>query len=181
MSRLAKNPVSVPDGVTVEVAGQDVKAKGPKGELSYVVHNDVGVTLEDGESGKVVKLEMRSKKPESRALWGTNWSRVQNIITGVNEGFSRELEIQGVGYRANVQGKDLVLSLGFSHEVRYAIPEEISIEVDKQTAIKVSGIDKQRVGQVAAEIRNYRPPEPYKGKGVRYVDEYVLRKEGKKK
>lgn len=181
MSRLAKNPVSVPDGVTVEVAGQDVKAKGPKGELSYRVHNDVGVALEDGESGKVVKLEMRNKKPETRALWGTNWSRVRNIVSGVHEGFTRELEIQGVGYRANVQGKDLVLSLGFSHEVRYAIPEGISIEVDKQTAIRITGIDKQRVGQVAAEIRSYRPPEPYKGKGVRYTDEYVLRKEGKKK
>jgi len=181
MSRLARNPVEVPSGVTVEVNGQDVKAKGPKGELNYSVHCDVTVALQDGENGKVIKVDPKKKTQEILAQWGTSWAQLRNLLKGVNDGFVKELEIVGVGYRANVQGKDLVLSLGFSHEVRYAIPEGISVTVDQNTQVKVEGIDKQRVGQVAAEIRSYRPPEPYKGKGVRYKDEYILRKEGKKK
>lgn len=181
MSRLARNPVEIPSGVTIEVNGQDVKAKGPKGEMSYRVNDKISVALEDVEGGKGVRLAKVSKDRQAHALWGTNWSQIKNLITGVNEGFIKELEIVGVGYRANLQGQDLVLSLGFSHEVRYTIPEGIQVEVEKQTSLTVKGNDKQRVGQVAAEIRSYRPPEPYKGKGVRYKDEYILRKEGKKK
>ncbi len=182
MSRLARNPVAIPDGVTVEVSGQDVKAKGPKGELSLRIHDDIAVAMEDGDEGaKQVRLTKRSENRQARMLWGTSWSNVRNIVTGVKDGYKRNLEIQGVGYRANMQGKKLVLQLGFSHDVEYDVPEGIAIEVEKQTAISVSGIDKQKVGQVAAEIRSFRPPEPYKGKGVRYADEYVFRKEGKKK
>ena len=182
MSRLARNPVTIPDGVTIEVSGQDVKAKGPKGELSLQIHDDIAVALEDGEDGaKQVRVTKRSESRQTRMLWGTSWSNIRNIITGVKDGYKRDLEIQGVGYRANMQGKTLVLQLGFSHDVNYAVPEGIDVQVEKQTAISISGIDKQKVGQVAAEIRSFRPPEPYKGKGVRYADEYVFRKEGKKK
>lgn len=181
MSKIARNPVPVPNGVTVEVNGQDVKTKGPKGELSVTAHDEVSVSLEDGEAGKVIVVSPRNEGRLARALWGTTWALVRNNLQGVNEGYTKLLEIQGVGYRANVQGNNLVLQLGFSHDVQYPIPEGIQIAVEKQTAISVSGIDKQRVGQVAAEIRAYRPPEPYKGKGIRYKDEYVLRKEGKKK
>ena len=181
MSRLAKNPVVIPDGVTVEVNGQDVKTKGPKGELTLVVHNEVSVKLEDGENGKQVVVAPRSKSREARALWGTMWSLISNKVTGVSEGFTKNLEIQGVGYRANVQGKDLVMQLGYSHDVIYPIPEGVEISVDKQTLITITGIDKQLVGAVAATIKSFRPPEPYKGKGVRYQGQYVLRKEGKKK
>jgi len=182
MSRLARNPISVPEGVTIEIAGQDVKAKGSKGELTYTAHNDIAVALTDAEEGgKVVKVEFVGKKADTKPLWGTTWSNIRNIIEGVSAGYTKELEINGVGYRANVQGKTLVLALGFSHEVRYDIPEGITVEVENQTLLKVSGIVKQQVGQVAAEIRSYRPPEPYKGKGVKYKDEYIFRKEGKKK
>ncbi|MCB9988364.1 MAG: 50S ribosomal protein L6 [Rhodospirillales bacterium] len=182
MSRLARNPVEIPDGVTVEVNGQDVKAKGPKGELSLRVHDEISVALEDGENGgKVVRLKKRSDNRQTRALWGTMWSQTRNILQGVKEGYTRKLEIQGVGYRANLQGKNLVLQLGFSHDVHYPVPEGITMEVDKQTAISITGIDKQKVGQVAAEVRSFRAPEPYKGKGIRYEGEYIFRKEGKKK
>lgn len=182
MSKIARNPVPVPDGVTVEVNGQTIKAKGQKGELSVSLHDDVTVALESGEGGKkVVKVQPRTKSREARTHWGTSWSLVRNTLKGVSQGFNRNLEILGVGYRANVQGKNLVLQLGYSHDVIYPIPEGIQIAVDKQTKISVSGIDKQRVGQVSAEIRSYRPPEPYKGKGVRYENEFILRKEGKKK
>lgn len=182
MSRLAKNPVMIPDGVTVEVSGQDVKAKGPKGELEYRVHDEVSVAIEDSEEGKKqVRVNPRSKSNSARALWGTNWARIRNIVTGVHEGYKRELEIKGVGYRANMQGTTLNLQLGLSHDVNYPIPQGVQVEVENQTQLTVSGIDKQLVGQVAANIKSYRPPEPYKGKGIRYKDEFILRKEGKKK
>jgi len=181
MSRLARNPVPVPSAVTVEVNGQDVKAKGPKGEMSYSVHPQVTVALLDGEEGKLLKVDPTKKSQDVLAQWGTSWAQLRNLMTGVNDGFVKELEIVGVGYRANVQGQDLVLSLGFSHEVRYPIPQGITITVEQNTQVKIEGIDKQVVGQVSAEIRGHRPPEPYKGKGVRYKDEYILRKEGKKK
>ncbi len=181
MSRLARNPIAIPDGVTVEVSGQDIKVKGPKGEMGLRVHDDVGVKLEDGESGKQVRVDPKSKSREARALWGTMWSLIRNRVVGVNDGFSRALEIQGVGYRANMQGANLVLQLGYSHDVHYAVPEGVKIEVDKQTRIVISGIDKELVGAVAAKIKSFRPPEPYKGKGIRYEDQFVLRKEGKKK
>jgi large subunit ribosomal protein L6 len=181
MSRIGKNPVPVPEGVTVEVNGQDVKAKGKLGELYLRIHDEVSVALEDGESGKVVRLAPKTDSRLSKNLWPTSRSLVRNIVEGVSNGYTKTLEISGVGYRANLQGKDLVLSLGYSHEVRYPVPEGITVEVDKQTIVKVSGIDKQKVGKVAADIVSWRPTEPYKGKGVRYQGQQVLRKEGKKK
>ena len=177
MSRIGKRPVAVPSGVTATVDGQSVSAKGPKGELSVVLNDEVIVEMTDDG----IKVDPRDKSKDARSKWGLSRTLVSNIITGVNEGYKRELEIQGVGYRAQVQGNYLQLALGFSHDVVYPIPEGIKIECPKPTEVVVSGIDKQRVGQVAAEIRRYRPPEPYKGKGVRYKDEYVFRKEGKKK
>lgn len=177
MSRIGKKPVPVPSGVTATIDGQTVSAKGPKGTLSVVLNDEVSVQMtEDG-----IKVDPRDKSKDARSKWGMSRTLVSNIITGVNEGYTKELEIQGVGYRAQVQGNKLQLALGFSHDVNYPIPEGIKIECPKPTEIVVSGIDKQRVGQVAAEIRRFRPPEPYKGKGVRYKDEYVFRKEGKKK
>lgn len=181
MSRLAKNPVAIPDAVNIAVEGQDVTAKGPKGELSFRVHDDVSVTLEDGETGKVVRVAPRSKKNEAQALWGTTWACIRNLVQGVNEGYTKNLEIHGVGYRANMQGQNLVLQLGLSHDVQYPVPEGIQIAVDGQTKISIAGIDKQKVGQVAAEIIAFRPPEPYKGKGIRHEGQQIIRKEGKKK
>lgn len=186
MSRIGKAPVIVPEGVEVSVEGQSVKAKGKLGELTLPIHNDVSVEAKDVKTGddkteKHVILAPKNDSQMARQVWPTMRTLVNNIIIGVSEGYSKTLEIKGVGYRANLQGQDLVLSLGFSHEVRHRVPEGIKVEMDGQTIVKISGIDKQRVGQVAAEIRAYRPPEPYKGKGVRYQDEYVLRKEGKKK
>lgn len=177
MSRIGKYPVPIPGGVTVDVKGQTVRAKGKLGELSFVVHDDVTVALEDGKVRLLPRLETR----QARMIWPTMRTRVNNLIRGVSEGYRQDLEITGVGYRANLQGKDLVLSLGYSHEVRYPVPEGIKIEVEKQTAIAISGIDKQKVGQVAAEIISYRPPEPYKGKGIKRKGQRILRKEGKKK
>lgn len=177
MSRIGKNPVAIPEGVTPTVEGQNVKVKGPKGELSFQVHDDVSVKLEDGQ----IVLEPRSNSQFARQIWPTCRTRVYNLVVGVTEGYEKKLEIKGVGYRANLQGSTLVLSLGYSHEVRYDVPEGVKVEVEKQTGLTVSGIDKQKVGQVAAEIREFRKPEPYKGKGIRYVDEYVMIKEGKKK
>jgi len=177
MSRIGKNPVSVPDGVDVQVAGQVVTAKGKLGEQSITVHQDVEVKFEDGE----ITVAPRSKSKTARNMWGTSRSLVSNLLTGVSEGFKYDLEINGVGYRAAVEGKNLKLQLGFSHDVMYPIPEGIEIQCEKPTSVSISGANKQRVGQVAAEIRGYRPPEPYKGKGVKYADEYILRKEGKKK
>lgn len=186
MSRIGKNPVAVPDDVEFSINGQDVKAKGKLGELVLRIHDEVVVVLEDvanddGKTQKLVKLSPRTNSRFAQQIWPTMRTLVDNIITGVSKGYTKKLEIKGVGYRANLQGRVLVLSLGFSHEVKYDIPEGIEIKLEKQTELEVIGIDKQRVGQVAAEIRSYRPPEPYKGKGVRYADEYVVRKEGKKK
>ncbi|MCK1386245.1 50S ribosomal protein L6 [Frankia sp. RB7] len=177
MSRVGKRPVAVPSGVTATVDGQTVKMKGPKGQLQFVVHSDVEVKLENGQ----VKVNPRVETNRARALYGTARAQVANLVEGVTKGFEKKLEITGVGYRAAMQGKNLQLALGYSHDVVYAIPEGITITVPKPTEITVTGSDIQRVGQVAAEIRSYRPPEPYKGKGVKYVGEFIFRKEGKKK
>ena len=178
MSRIGKKPVALPKGVTASVAGQTVKVKGPKGELSVTLVEEVAVKL-DPEHGIVVTPREGFERADQ--MWGLSRTLVNNLVHGVTEGFSEKLEIQGVGYRAAVQGKNLQLQLGFSHDVLYPIPEGISIVTEKPTMIAVSGIDKQLVGQVAAEIRSWRPPEPYKGKGVKYASETILRKEGKKK
>ncbi len=177
MSRVGKRPVAVPSGVTATVDGQTVKMKGPKGQLQFVVHSDVEVKLDNGQ----VKVNPRVETNRARALYGTARAQVANLVEGVTKGFEKKLEITGVGYRATLQGKNLQLALGYSHDVVYAIPEGITITVPKPTEITVTGSDIQRVGQVAAEIRSYRPPEPYKGKGVKYVGEFIFRKEGKKK
>jgi large subunit ribosomal protein L6 len=177
MSRIGKKPVQVPQGVTATVDGQTVIAKGPKGELRFVVNDDVLVKMEDG----AIKVDPRDMSKESRSKWGMSRTMVVNILSGVKNGFEKRLEINGVGYRAAMQGKNLQLALGFSHDVVYEVPEGITVATPKPTEIVVSGIDKQKVGQVAAEIRKYRGPEPYKGKGVKYADETIFRKEGKKK
>jgi large subunit ribosomal protein L6 len=177
MSRIGKHAVPVPSGVTVDVAGQVVSAKGPKGQLSLTVADELDATLADGK----ITVRMRADTRRARALWGMQRSLVNNLVNGVAKGFTSDLEISGVGFRANLQGKNLVLQLGFSHEIHYAIPADIDVKVDKQTQIKISGADRQLVGQVAADIRAFRPPEPYKGKGIKYAAEFVRRKEGKKK
>lgn len=177
MSRIGQNPVTVPDGVSVAISGQDVTAKGKLGELSAKIPDDIEIK----QDGNVITLAPRSKSIRARKMWGLSRSLINNLVLGTSEGFKKELEITGVGYRAQVQGKDLVLQLGFSHEVRYPIPTGLKIECPEQTKVVISGADKQLIGQAAAEIRKYRPPEPYKGKGVRYAGEYILRKEGKKK
>ena len=177
MSRIGKKPVTIPSGVTATVEGQTVKMNGPKGQLQFVVHDDVEVKFEKG----VVTVAPRAETNRARALYGTARARIANLVDGVTKGFEKKLEITGVGYRAAMQGKNLQLALGYSHDVVYPIPEGITIAVAKPTEITISGSDIQRVGQVAAEIRAYRPPEPYKGKGVRYANEFVFRKEGKKK
>ncbi|MBO6901725.1 MAG: 50S ribosomal protein L6 [Rhizobiaceae bacterium] len=177
MSRIGKKPVAVPDGVTATVDGQTVSAKGPKGELRFVVNDEVLVKLEDGK----IDVSPRDQSKVARSKWGMSRTQISNILSGVKDGFEKRLEINGVGYRAAMQGKNLQLALGFSHDVVYEVPEGITIQVPKPTEIVVSGIDKQQVGQVAAEIRKYRGPEPYKGKGVKYADERIVRKEGKKK
>jgi large subunit ribosomal protein L6 len=177
MSRVGKKPVAIPSGVTASVEGQTVKVKGPKGALSLVLHGDVAAKVEGSE----VKVDPRADTKRARAMWGTYRSLLANVMVGVTKGFERKLDITGVGYRASVQGKNLQVQLGYSHDIVYAIPEGITIAVPKPTEIVVSGIDGQKVGHVAAEIRAFRKPEPYKGKGVKYSDEYVFRKEGKKK
>ena len=177
MSRIGKKAVAVPTGVTANVEGQTVKVKGPKGELSVKLVPEVSAKLD--EHGITVTPDKNQER--AAQMWGLSRSLVNNLVVGVTTGFTQKLEIQGVGYRAAVQGKNLNLQLGFSHDVVYPIPAGISIVSEKPTMISVSGIDKQLVGQVAAEIRSWRPPEPYKGKGVRYEGEYVRRKEGKKK
>lgn len=177
MSRIGKKPVPVPAGVTATVDGQTVKAKGAKGELSYVVNEEVLVSLEDG----AVSVTPRDSSKDARSKWGMARTMISNIFVGVTDGFEKKLEINGVGYRAAMQGKNVQLSLGFSHEVVYEVPAGITVTVPKPTEIVISGIDKQVVGQVAAEIREYRQPEPYKGKGVKYAGEVIVRKEGKKK
>jgi len=177
MSRIGKEPVKVPSGVDVKIDGLLVTAKGKLGEESYRLTDDVIVTHEDG------KLTVVPARGGTRAssMWGTTRSQLQNLVMGVSEGFTYNLEIQGVGYRAAVQGRTLNLQLGFSHDVNYPIPDGISVTVDRNVAIEVKGANKAVIGQFCSEVRAFRPPEPYKGKGVRYRDEYVMRKEGKKK
>jgi large subunit ribosomal protein L6 len=177
MSRIGNKAVVVPTGVTANLEGQTVKVKGPKGAVQLVLSDDVIITMDKGS----FKIEPRGDGKRARSLWGTSRTLVSNLINGVTKGFEQKLEITGVGYRAAVQGKSLNLQLGFSHDVNFKIPEGIAIATPKPTEIVITGIDKQKVGQVAAEIRGYRPPEPYKGKGVKYAGEYIFRKEGKKK
>ncbi len=175
MSRIAKQPIEIPAGVEVKLDGQKVRAKGSKGEMELSVHPSVSVVQEDGS------LTVQTSKPDSVALAGTMRSLLRNLVVGVSQGFERKLELVGVGYRAQTKGKSLNLTLGFSHPVDYPIPEGITIDTPSQTEIVVKGFDKQKVGQVAAEIRAFRPPEPYKGKGVKYAGERIVRKEAKKK
>ncbi len=177
MSRIGSMPVAVPDGTDVQIAGQLVSAKGKLGELSVELPSDVEVSQDDGE----IVVKPRSTSKRARMAWGTSRALVNNLVTGVSEGFSKTLEITGVGYRAAVQGKNLNLQLGFSHDVNFPIPEGITINCEGQTTVVISGTDKQAVGQVAAEIRSFRKPEPYKAKGIKYEGEYIIRKEGKKK
>ena len=177
MSRIGKKPISVPTGVTASVEGQTVKVKGPKGAIQLALVDDVVVAMDKG----AITVNPRQMNKRGRAMWGTARTLVSNLVTGVSKGFEEKLEITGVGYRAAVQGKSLNLQLGFSHDVTFPIPEGITIATPKPTEIVISGMHKQVVGQVAAEIRGYRPPEPYKGKGVKYAGEYIFRKEGKKK
>jgi large subunit ribosomal protein L6 len=177
MSRVGKNPVPLPKGVTVDIAGQNLKAKGKLGELKLVVDNDIEAKIVDG----AVKLTPRSETKRALTMWGTTRSLVNNMVKGVDAGFTVNLEINGVGYRAAVQGKVLQLQLGYSHEIKYPIPDGITMKCEKPTAISINGADRQKVGQVAAEIRGMRPPEPYKGKGIKYDHEQIRRKEGKKK
>ncbi len=177
MSRIGKLPIAIPDGVSAALDGADLRVKGAKGELSMTFVDEVEVSCEDN----VIRINSRDDSKRSRSMWGMQRSLAQNLITGVTEGFTKNLELVGVGYRAAVQGKTLNLQLGYSHDINFPVPEGITIECERPTMIKVSGIDAQKVGQVAAEIRGYRKPEPYKGKGVKYVGEYIFRKEGKKK
>ncbi len=177
MSRVGKKPVPVPSGVTATVDGQTVKVKGAKGELSFLVPEEVTVAMENG----AVQVNPRDESKTARAKWGMSRAQVANLVDGVSKGFEKRLEISGVGYKAAVAGKVLKLSLGYSHDIDYPIPAGITITTPKPTELVVAGIDKQKVGQTAAEIRDFRPPEPYKGKGVKYADEFIFRKEGKKK
>jgi len=177
MSRVGKNPVAVPSGVTVSLAAGQIKAKGKLGELTLRISDDVDVKFEDN---KVWVKPLRETK-QARMMWGSTRNLVRSMMTGVSQGYSKSLEISGVGYRAAVQGKTLTLQLGYSHDVNFPIPSDIQIKCEKPTSILISGADKQRVGQVAAEIRAFRKPEPYKGKGIMYLGEKIVRKEGKKK
>ncbi len=177
MSRIGKKAVTVPGGVTATVNGQEVAVKGPKGELKHVLADAIMAKLDKGH----IEVAMREDTKDARAMWGMSRTMVANLVAGVTEGFTKKLDITGVGYRAAVQGSNLQLQLGYSHDVSYPIPKGIQVVCPKPTEIVVTGIDKQKVGQVAAEIRRFRPPEPYKGKGVRYSGEFILRKEGKKK
>jgi len=177
MSRIGKYPVAVPSGVDVQIAGQRLTTKGKLGQLSIDVANDVTATVEDGK----IWVRPNGDTKQARTLWGTTRSLVANMVTGVSTGFSVNLEINGVGYRAAVQGKILNLQLGYSHDIAFPIPDDVKIVCDKPTSIIVSGANKQRVGQIAAKIREFRKPEPYKGKGVKYATEIIRRKEGKKK
>jgi large subunit ribosomal protein L6 len=177
MSRVGKHPVAVPSGVEVQISGQTLSAKGSLGTLRLVVSNEVTAAIADG----AVTIAPKNETKHARAMWGTTRALVNNMVNGVSKGFSVTLEINGVGYRAAVQGKSLNLQLGYSHEIAYPIPSDVNIVCERPTLIRVSGADRQRVGQIAAEIRAYRPPEPYKGKGIKYSTETVRRKEGKKK
>jgi large subunit ribosomal protein L6 len=177
MSRIGKKPVPVPSGITANVEGQTVKIKGPKGALQVVLHDDILVKLDDGQ----IKVDPRFETKRARSQWGTSRTLIANLIAGVTKGFEQRLEINGVGYRASVQGKNLQIALGYSHDIVYPIPEGITIATPRPVEIVITGSDRQKVGQVAAEIRDYRPPEPYKGKGIKYAGERIFRKEGKKK
>jgi len=177
MTRVGKKPVAIPSGVTATVEGQIVRLKGPKGALAVALHGDVAAMVQGSE----VKVDTRAETKRARAMWGTYRSLLANAMTGVTKGFERRLEISGVGYRATLQGKNLQVQLGYSHDIVYPIPEGITIAVPRPTEVVVSGIDEQKVGHVAAVIRAFRKPEPYKGKGVKYANEYIFRKEGKKK
>jgi large subunit ribosomal protein L6 len=177
MSRVGNKPVPIPSGVTATVEGQTVKVKGPKGALQVVLHDDVSAKVESG----TLKIDPRSETNRARAMWGTYRALVARVVEGVTKGYERRLEITGVGYRAALQGKNLQLQLGYAHDIVYPIPEGITITLPKPTEVVVAGIDGQKVGHVAAEIRAFRKPEPYKGKGVKYANEYIFRKEGKKK
>ncbi len=177
MSRIGKRPVELPSGVEASVSGQTVSVKGPKGTREFTATDDVAIAVDGG----VVTVEPRGKSKRARQQWGMSRTMVQNLVTGVTDGFKKELEISGVGYRAQMQGNTLKLSLGLSHEVNFDVPEGVTVTTPKQTEIVVEGNDQQLVGQVAANIREWRKPEPYKGKGIKYKDEYIFRKEGKKK
>ena len=178
MSRIGKKPVAMPSGVSAEVEGQTLTVKGPKGSLSMPLMDDlVSYTVEDGQ----ISVKPLAVSQRNRAAWGMQRTNVQNLVTGVTEGFTKVLEINGVGYRAQAQGRNLKLQLGFSHDVNYAVPEGVDVKTPDNTTIEISGIDRQKVGQVAAEIRRWRKPEPYKGKGIKYRGEFIFRKEGKKK
>ncbi len=177
MSRIGKKPVELPSGVTASVSGQTVEVKGPKGSRSFSATDDVTITLEEN----AVAVAPRGNSKRARQQWGMSRTMIANLVTGVSKGFKKELEITGVGYRAQMQGNVLKLNLGLSHDVDYKAPEGVTITAPKQTEIIVEGIDQQQVGQVAAEIREWRKPEPYKGKGIRYKGEFIFRKEGKKK
>jgi len=177
MSRVGKKPVPVPAGVTARVDGQNVAVKGAKGELKFVVPEEVSVVFEGGE----ISVDPRNETKRAQAMWGTSRAMIANLVTGVSKGFERKLEITGVGYKAAVAGRKLQLSLGYSHDINFPIPDGITIVAARPTELLISGIDRREVGQVAAEIRSLRPPEPYKGKGVKYAGEFIFRKEGKKK
>jgi large subunit ribosomal protein L6 len=177
MSRIGKKAVAIPSGVTASVDGQTVKMKGPKGALQLVLPAEVSAKLDKGS----IQVDPRNETKRARSMWGTSRTLVSNLVTGVTKGFEKKLEITGVGYRAAVQGKNLQIALGYSHDVVYPIPSGIAIVTPKPTEVVITGIDRQQVGQVAAEIRGFRKPEPYKGKGVKYAGEYIFRKEGKKK
>ncbi|WP_108861247.1 50S ribosomal protein L6 [Ruegeria sp. Alg231-54] len=177
MSRIGKRPVELPSGVTASVSGQTIEVKGPKGARSFTATDDVTLSVEDN----VVQINPRGMSKRARQQWGMSRTMVANLVTGVTEGFRKELEIQGVGYRAQMQGNTLKLNLGYSHDVDFVAPEGVTITAPKQTVIIVEGNDQQQVGEVAAKIREWRRPEPYKGKGIRYKGEFIFRKEGKKK
>jgi len=177
MSRVGKKPVAIPAGVTAKIDGQKVAVKGGKGELSFVVPEDVEVTID----GSMIKVDPRFETKRARAMWGMSRAMINNLVSGVSAGFERKLEITGVGYKAAVAGKSLQLSLGYSHDINYPIPAGVTITTPRPTEIAIVGIDKRQIGQIAAEIRSFRPPEPYKGKGVKYAGEFIFRKEGKKK
>jgi large subunit ribosomal protein L6 len=177
MSRIGKKPVELPSGVEASVSGQTVTVKGPKGSREFTANDDVSISID----GNIITVEPRGKSKRARQQWGMSRTMVANLVTGVSSGFKKELEIQGVGYRAQMQGNKLVLNLGLSHDVNFEVPEGVTVTCPKLTEIVVEGTDQQLVGQVAANIREWRAPEPYKGKGIRYKDEYIFRKEGKKK
>ena len=178
MSRIGKKPVAMPSGVTATIEGQTLTVKGPKGTLSMALMDDlVSYKVEEGQ----ISVQPLTQAQRNRAAWGMQRTNVQNLVTGVTEGFSKVLEITGVGYRAQAQGKNLKLQLGYSHDVNFAVPEGVDVKTPDNTTVEISGIDRQKVGQLAAEIRRWRKPEPYKGKGIKYRGEYIFRKEGKKK